>query len=435
LDHTAYQDLIAYAVGELNQEQADAVGKHTATCPECAATVARFRLARSLVTRAPFEAPANAALHRAYSLQKPSRRAPVRGRLPNWLARIHFLKPDYLLRPPSRLALARLLVGMVLASALLLSGTGIMVAAAQEALPGDVLYPVKTTDEAFQLAISSGAIAKAELHLRFAQNRVNEIRALGALHRYNEVSPTTSAYEREITQIAEQLAQASRDRPEQADALLPQVEKALVQNADVLSGVGVGLSGDSKADIERAINLSKATLSDVRHEVLLATPTAGPASATPTMTLTPTPTASDTPTWTPTAKSLGGPRPKGTGEPAVTSIPGQTPQPGGTLISPDGMPEPDDTPQPTDTSQAPGPLATPTEQPGPNVTPGQSGTPGPTGTPGPDSTTDPSGTPGPGNTPSPNGTPSPGITVGPNGVPSPKHTPKPSHTPKPTRTD
>lgn len=46
--------------------------------------------------------------------------------------------------------------------------------AAQGSLPGDILYPVKTGVENLQLAVTPGAEAKANLHLKLAQRRIDE---------------------------------------------------------------------------------------------------------------------------------------------------------------------------------------------------------------------------------------------------------------------
>jgi hypothetical protein len=52
---------------------------------------------------------------------------------------------------------------------------GSTVYAAQSSLPGDTLYPVKTAVENLQLAITPGAVAKANLHLKLAQRRIDEV--------------------------------------------------------------------------------------------------------------------------------------------------------------------------------------------------------------------------------------------------------------------
>jgi hypothetical protein len=63
---------------------------------------------------------------------------------------------------------------VLIALFILTAGGGSTVYAAQRSLPGDTIYPVKTGIENIQLALTPGAIAKARLHLRLMQRRINE---------------------------------------------------------------------------------------------------------------------------------------------------------------------------------------------------------------------------------------------------------------------
>ncbi|MDO8885389.1 DUF5667 domain-containing protein [Candidatus Oleimmundimicrobium sp.] len=58
----------------------------------------------------------------------------------------------------------------------LLSGGTVMASASS--LPGDLLYPVKIATEEVQLFLTFNKTAKAELHLKFAEKRLNEIKAI-----------------------------------------------------------------------------------------------------------------------------------------------------------------------------------------------------------------------------------------------------------------
>ena len=77
----------------------------------------------------------------------------------------------------------------VLAIALTSTGTAY---AAQSALPGDLLYGVKTGMESLQLAITP-AEDDAELHLAFADRRLAEIEALAAQNRFDDIAIATQA--------------------------------------------------------------------------------------------------------------------------------------------------------------------------------------------------------------------------------------------------
>jgi hypothetical protein len=68
-------------------------------------------------------------------------------------------------------------VALAVVLALVIMGGG-TVAASTNSLPGDVLYPVKTTTERVQAFFTFGKEAKANLYMRFAERRIVEIEAL-----------------------------------------------------------------------------------------------------------------------------------------------------------------------------------------------------------------------------------------------------------------
>ena len=73
-------------------------------------------------------------------------------------------------------------VALAVVLALVMMGGG-TVAASTNSLPGDVLYPVKTTTERVQAFFTFGKEAKANLHMRFAERRIVEIEALAERER------------------------------------------------------------------------------------------------------------------------------------------------------------------------------------------------------------------------------------------------------------
>jgi hypothetical protein len=68
-------------------------------------------------------------------------------------------------------------VALSVVLALVIMGGG-TVAASTNSLPGDLLYPVKTTTERVQVFFTFGKEAKANLYIRFAERRIAEIEAL-----------------------------------------------------------------------------------------------------------------------------------------------------------------------------------------------------------------------------------------------------------------
>ena len=71
---------------------------------------------------------------------------------------------------------ARVAVSVVAIVIILSVITGGTAYASQESLPGDWLYPVKTATEDARIFLARGAAAKAELNLKFAQKRLEEMK-------------------------------------------------------------------------------------------------------------------------------------------------------------------------------------------------------------------------------------------------------------------
>ena len=70
---------------------------------------------------------------------------------------------------------ARVIASLVVALVIIGAAGGSTVYAAQSSLPGDPLYGVKIGVENLQLAVTTDKIAKANLHLDFAQKRIDEV--------------------------------------------------------------------------------------------------------------------------------------------------------------------------------------------------------------------------------------------------------------------
>jgi hypothetical protein len=73
-----------------------------------------------------------------------------------------------------KLAPVRVLASVLIGLLVLGVAGGSTVYAAQSSLPGDTLYTVKTGVENLQLAITPGVVAKANLHLKLVQRRIEE---------------------------------------------------------------------------------------------------------------------------------------------------------------------------------------------------------------------------------------------------------------------
>lgn len=66
-------------------------------------------------------------------------------------------------------------MGLATGLASMMVGSAGVAVAAQEAVPGEMLYPVKRWTETAQMALASGTVETGRLHLRFAEERLEEV--------------------------------------------------------------------------------------------------------------------------------------------------------------------------------------------------------------------------------------------------------------------
>lgn len=124
-------------------------------------------------------------------------------------------------RHPARAA--AMLVGLVL---VLLSSTGLVVSAAQTALPGDALYPVKLAAEQVGIALSLDPASRSQRVVERAVRRAQEldILAFGAPDR---ITPADLArFERHAAAAQEQAHALSPEQAHLAEALLQRLQEA-----------------------------------------------------------------------------------------------------------------------------------------------------------------------------------------------------------------
>jgi hypothetical protein len=106
-----------------------------------------------------------AAQRRAQPLITP---APARSRLAEWQLKLTQVRSP-------RLALAFKLAVVLI---VIFGGAGVTVAAAQNSLPDETLYPVKVLSEEVRLALASGADDQIDVQLERAQQRIREMEQL-----------------------------------------------------------------------------------------------------------------------------------------------------------------------------------------------------------------------------------------------------------------
>jgi hypothetical protein len=155
-----------------------------------------------------------------------------------------------------KLSYSVLLVVIILV-VILFSSAGATAYAAQSALPGDALYAVKTTIEQTQVRLAADAAKIAELHLEFAERRLDEIADLIAEGRYLEIERATQEFEYHVQQALAAMQTVAAGDPVRAQKLAVRVTAALSEYARSLSGMMMNVPEGTRASMERAIITSQ----------------------------------------------------------------------------------------------------------------------------------------------------------------------------------
>ncbi len=384
--HVPYEQLIAYAAKAMNDREMAEADAHISTCDECIATVSLYGMVRRLVRSDFSQAPPDSTVARAHSIFRKER---VQAKQPSrpWLSIFEIFRS---FARPVAWASASMIV---LAIALILGQ--VVVASANDAIPGDVLYPVKINVEALQVMTAFGKDAQAHAYLDIARKRVDEVAVLNEKRRYAYIQSTLTAYEDATQQVVTLVGELSTQDADRAAVLGAEANDNISKHIAVLAALEAKVPNQAKSAIAHAITMSENGALTVEEKVQKGK------KGKPAQTLTGTPT----PTPTATRTRPGEP-------PGLQGTRGPFETPPGRLVTPGVPPPKDDTPGP------PGPP--PSKTPEPSKTPNELGPP-------PSKTPEPSKTPN-APEPPPSKTPEPSKTPNAPGPP-PSKTPEPSKTP------
>lgn len=126
-------------------------------------------------------------------------------------------------------------VGMTTAVAFALAivlATGGVVYAAQDSLPGDGLYPVKTASENVALVVATSDTARARVHLDLAARRLAEIQLAQREQRGTAAETAARDFARQLAQANQELSQpgaSERVTTEDAESLAQQIDRLEAQ--------------------------------------------------------------------------------------------------------------------------------------------------------------------------------------------------------------
>jgi len=148
----------------------------------------------------------------------------------------------------------RWIVGVLIGLLVLGAAGGGTVYAAQSSLPGDVLYPVKTGAENIQLAVTRGAEAKANLHLKLAQQRIDEATQQAKLNRTINVQALDTV-ERQFNDAIKELSNS--DDTAATDNVLSRLSTATLNQQIELGQVLANAPDASKPALKHALEVTR----------------------------------------------------------------------------------------------------------------------------------------------------------------------------------
>ena len=238
----------------------------------------------------------------------------------------------------------QLAVVVVMLACLVLGSSG-MAYASQGSLPGDALYPVKLGVEQVQLWANLDPVEEVRLHMRFSQERVEEIEELVKLGRYQDMKTALASYSEHVDQALLSLEELAALDPVATAELAAAMQSIYHHQARSLTLLAVRAGKIASAILESAASIAEEGAQGaerVEGEIVIAprptatgTPTAtSPTSTPPLATPTPAPTntkgvdpagiASGTPLPTQTVNSNS---PTSTQMPTTRVAPTRTPHP------------------------------------------------------------------------------------------------------------
>jgi hypothetical protein len=154
----------------------------------------------------------------------------------------------------------RAVLASILAVMLLVFGGAGFATAARSALPGEALYPLKTSLEQARISVAANPATQANLYLSLAENRLQEISGLVATGRYDQVAPIAAEFERYVKKAVAAVEAVAENDPAQAAKLNARLASALSSFAQSLGDLLEGAPETLRPDLQTAVETSRRAL-------------------------------------------------------------------------------------------------------------------------------------------------------------------------------
>jgi hypothetical protein len=149
------------------------------------------------------------------------------------------------------------LIAIIIVVVMLFGGASATAYASQSALPGDALYPLKTSLEQTQATLARDAYSQAQIYMQFAQRRLDEISELIQEGRYADVEVASGEFEYHIQQAIVALQTVMEGDAERGAVLSQEISQALLDYALTLKTVLVNIPDPVKPSVEKALLVSE----------------------------------------------------------------------------------------------------------------------------------------------------------------------------------
>jgi len=123
-------------------------------------------------------------------------------------------------------------------------GAGITAYAASSSLPGDAIYPLKTTIENVRVKLTPDPADQVRLYLDYAGLRLMEIQTLVDTGRYNDIAQAAGEYEIDIQKAFDAVKSLSQTDPTRATALNVKITVTLQGYSNILIQMLVDIPSD-----------------------------------------------------------------------------------------------------------------------------------------------------------------------------------------------
>ena len=167
---------------------------------------------------------------------------------------IFFLKENLMFRKPLFATLFVLIA--------LFAGTTMTAAAAQDALPGDALYAVKTSVEDLRLGMSWDTATEAEQSLLLADQRLQEINELLAQNRFEDVAVGVERFQHHLSDALDALETLQKSDPAAAQQLASLIASHLGQQSDFIGQILVNNPNFDLSALQASLTTGSSQLDD-----------------------------------------------------------------------------------------------------------------------------------------------------------------------------